>query len=124
MNRTATCACGQLRVVCRGEPLKVSLCHCLDCQKRTGSTYGIAAFFAREEVTAEGRANTFTRKSDSGFDVTFRFCPNCGSNVYWEPARMPDLIGVAVGAFADPSFPAPTQSVWNERRHPWVRFPE
>ncbi len=122
--RTATCGCGQLRVVCRGDPRIVSLCHCLDCQKRTGSTYGIAAFFSREEVSAEGRASVFTRNSDSGFDVTFRFCPNCGSTVYWEPARMPDLIGVAVGAFADPSFPAPTQSVWNERRHPWVRFPE
>jgi len=124
MDRNATCACGQLRVTCRGEPRLVSLCHCLDCQKRTGSTYGIAAFFTRDQVTAEGRTSTYTRPSDSGFDVTFRFCPTCGSSVYWEPARMPELIAVAAGAFADPSFPVPTQSVWNERRHPWVRLPE
>jgi hypothetical protein len=121
--RTASCACGQLRIACAGEPQKVSLCHCLDCQRRTGSTYGIAAFFARDAVAATGRASTYQRPSDSGFAVTFYFCPDCGSTVFWEPTRKPDSIAVAVGAFADPSFPAPTQSVWNERRHPWVSFP-
>lgn len=59
--RTASCACGQLRITCHGEPRSVSLCHCLDCQKRTGSTYGIAAFFPRGAVEAEGRATSFTR---------------------------------------------------------------
>ena len=118
--RVATCACGQLRIACRGGPLKVSLCHCLDCQKRTGSTYGIAAFFPRERVRAEGRASRYERSSDSGHAVAFHFCPDCGSTVFWEPERKPEAIAVAVGSFADPSFPAPTQSVWNERRHPWV----
>jgi hypothetical protein len=121
-SRTASCACGQLRIVCCGEPQKVSLCHCLDCQRRTGSTYGIAAFFPREQVVAEGRTRTYGRRSDSGFAVTFHFCPECGSTVFWEPERKPDAVAVAVGSFADPSFPAPTQAVWNERRHPWVTF--
>lgn len=121
--RIATCACGQLRLACRGEPLKVSLCHCLDCQKRTGSTYGIAAFFRRDAVRAEGEARAWTRPSDCGLPVTFHFCPTCGTSVYWQPQRLPDLVGVAVGAFADPSFPAPTQAVWDERRHPWIALP-
>ncbi len=119
-DRTASCACGQLRIACFGEPQKVSLCHCFDCQRRTGSTYGIAAFFLREKVRAEGRANTYKRSSDSSFAITFHFCPDCGSTVFWEPERKPEAIAVAIGSFADPSFPAPTQSVWNERRHPWV----
>jgi hypothetical protein len=71
-------------------------------------------------VRAEGRASTYKRSSDSGFAVTFHFCADCGSTVFWEPERKPEAIAVAVGSFADPSFPAPTQSVWNERRHPWV----
>ena len=121
-SRTASCACGQLRIVCRGEPQKVSLCHCLDCQRRTGSTYGIAAFYPREEVSAEGRTSTYRRSSDSGFAVAFHFCPECGSTVCWEPERKPEAVAVAVGAFADPSFPAPTQAVWDHRRHPWVTF--
>ena len=118
--RTASCTCGQLSVRCVGEPQKVSLCHCLDCQRRTGSTYGIAAFYLRDEVKAKGRANIFVRSSDSGHGVKFHFCPDCGSTVYGEPERKPETIAVAVGSFADPTFPAPTQSVWNERRHLWL----
>ena len=75
MERTATCSCGQLTVRCAGDPISVSLCHCLACQKRTGSTYGIAAFFARDQVHASGEERSYTRPSDYGFDVTFRFCP-------------------------------------------------
>ena len=46
--------------------------------------------------------------------MTFHFCPECGSTLFWEPERMPPLIGVAVGAFADPSFPQPEQSVGSD----------
>jgi hypothetical protein len=120
MMRTATCACGQLSVSCDAEPAKVSLCHCPACQKRTGSTYGLAAFFRREDVQSSGNIQTFTRPSDSGYDVDFHFCPTCGSTVFWEPHRKPDMVAVAVGAFADPVFPAPSQAVHEEHRHPWV----
>ncbi len=118
--RIAECACGQLKARCDGEPTKVSLCHCASCQRRTGSTYGLAAFFPREKVTVEGAAKTFVRRSESGYDVSFRFCADCGSTVCWEPARMPTVIAVAVGAFSDPSFPAPTKAVHAEMQHPWV----
>jgi hypothetical protein len=118
--RTATCACGQLRVTCASDPLKISLCHCLDCQRRTGSTYGVGAFFSRKDIEASGAFRTYSRNSDTGFTVNFHFCPDCGSTVFWEPERRPDVIAVAVGSFADPNFPAPSQSVFNERRHAWV----
>lgn len=98
----------------------VALCHCLECQKRTGSTYGVAAFFPRQSVETSGASQTYRRAADSGFAVTFHFCPHCGSTVFWEAARRPELIAVAVGSFADPTFPAPTQSVYNERRHFWL----
>ncbi|MGN1287671.1 MAG: GFA family protein [Bradyrhizobium sp.] len=120
MTRLATCACGQLRATCQGEPATVALCHCLECQKRTGSTYGVAAFFPRADVEPQGEAREYSRIGGSGSPVVFHFCPNCGSSVYWEPARMPDLVAVAVGAFADPDFPAPSVVVHKERRHGWV----
>jgi hypothetical protein len=63
MERTATCVCGQLSALCKSEPARVSLCHCLACQKRTGSTYGIAAFFRREDVESKGHAQQYTRSS-------------------------------------------------------------
>jgi hypothetical protein len=118
--RTATCACGQLRVTCEGEPANVSLCHCLECQRRTGSTFGIAAFFPRQAVQTEGDFRSYRRKADSGFAVHFHFCPVCASTVFWEPERKPDAVAVAVGCFGDPKFPAPSQSVYNDRRHAWV----
>ena len=123
ITRQASCSCGQLNLTCEGEPRHVSLCHCRECQRRTGSAFGIAAFFVRGAVTAAGEARPFTRRSEGGHAVTFHFCPICGSTVYWQPERFADLIAVAVGAFADPSFPVPAQSVWESARHDWVALP-
>jgi hypothetical protein len=120
MKRLASCCCGNLRIACAAEPTKVSLCHCLACQKRTGSTYGIAAFFRNEHVSATGRSSVYMRQGESGFSVTFHFCPGCGSTVFWKPQRAPELTAVAAGAFADPSFPKPAHAVHLETRHPWV----
>ena len=123
--RFASCTCGKLRLSCQGEPTRVSMCHCLDCQRRTGSLFSIAAFFERSAVTVvDGASKTFTRNSVTGKDVTFHFCAECGSTVFWEPERMPQLIGVAVGAFGDPSFPPPEQSVFTTDKHGWLTLPE
>jgi hypothetical protein len=122
--RLASCTCKKLQVRCEADPVRVSMCHCDDCQRRTGSIFSIAAFFPREAVSVEGLSKTFTRGSFSGKTITFHFCPGCGSTVFWEPERMPELIGVAVGAFADPSFPMPEQSVWTKDKHHWLELPE
>lgn len=113
--RTAACSCGQLHLVCEGEPARISICHCLECQKRTGSVFAAQARFAAEQVTLEGRASHWSRLS-----ATFSFCPDCGSTVCWEIPGPPRMIYVATGAFADPSFPPPQVSVYEERMHPWV----
>ena len=118
--RVAACVCGQLAASCSGDPALISLCHCLACQRRTGSTYGIAAFFPRENVIVAGDAKAYTRSSDSGYPVSFYFCPHCGSTVYWTPERKPEMVAVAVGAFADPAFPPPSQAVYAEYRHRWI----
>jgi hypothetical protein len=122
--QTAACSCGQLRAICEGAPMRVSLCHCLECQKRTGSLFGVAARFQRERVTIEGRSTTYRRNSDDGNWVDFRFCPDCGSTVWWGLEKQPGVIAVAVGAFADPDFPMPARSVYQNRRHRWLELPE
>lgn len=122
MIRQASCSCGDLAIHCEGEPVRVSVCHCLACQRRTGSAFGAQARFARESVSGlEREASTFTRVGDAGGHVTFRFCARCGSTVWWEIDALPGFVAVALGAFAEPSFaPQPTVSVYEERRHPWV----
>ena len=119
-SRNAACACGQLRLACRGEPVRISVCHCLDCQRRTGSAFGVQARFPLADVAIEGESRTFTRSSDSGNPVTLHFCATCGSTVCWELQAVPGFLAVAVGAFADPQFPQPWISVFEARRHPWV----
>jgi hypothetical protein len=122
--RRASCSCGQLGVTCEGEPVRIGICHCLACQKRTGSAFSVQARFARDRVTHSGNAREYVRVGDDGGRLTFRFCPECGSTVCYSIDGEPDLVGVPVGAFADPTFPPPTYSVYDARRHPWVRDPE
>jgi hypothetical protein len=122
--RHAACSCGQLRVVCEGEPVRISMCHCLECQRRTGSVFGTQARYARAQVRMEGRSTGYERRGDTGATLTFHFCPVCGSTVHWWISDMPDIVAVAVGAFADPGFPPPRRSVYESRRHGWVVVPD
>ena len=121
--RQAACNCGQLHLTIEGEPVRISMCHCLECQRRTGAVISNQARFRREQITFAGTATEWTRPSDSGNRLTFRFCPKCGSTVYWTGESFPGLVAVAIGTFADPSFPPPAISVWEETRHPWVYPP-
>jgi hypothetical protein len=121
--RTASCSCGQLSIEVQGEPRGVGVCHCLACQKRTGSVFAaLAAFAAPYRVS--GQATEFVRTGERGARFRFRFCPTCGSNVFHtEEGREGSGVSVAVGAFGDPSFPPPRTSVYDCRRHAWVQVP-
>jgi hypothetical protein len=123
--RQAACGCGQLHLETTGEPVRISMCHCLACQRRTGSAFSLQARWPSADVRIEGRSTAFERVSDSGEQTfTFHFCPDCGATVYYVVSEVPDLVAVPVGAFADPSFPQPAVSVWETRKHAWVAVPE
>jgi hypothetical protein len=122
--RHASCSCGQLTVTAEGDPLRISICHCLACQRRTGSAFGVQARFHLDKVRIEGRSTAYVRTGDEGHRATFHFCPVCGATVHYQIDDMVDRIAVPVGAFADPTFPAPKVSVYETRRHAWVTVPE
>lgn len=121
--RIAACTCGQLTARTDAEPLGVSVCHCLACQRRTGSVLAAQARFAESAVTIAGTSTSYVRVGDEGTKATFRFCPVCGDTVFYTSTYRPDTVVIPVGAFADPSFPAPTVSVYEERMHAWVTMP-
>ncbi len=125
-SRQAACHCGQLRLEVTGDPFVVSICHCLDCQRRTGSAFGMQSAFKPDQVEITGRYNDYSRISDEADEKEhlFHFCPDCGSQVFYTEPTEPDLIVISVGAFADPSFPPPTESGYDWRRHPWVALPD
>jgi hypothetical protein len=122
--REAVCSCGQLRVTTEGDPVRISMCHCLACQRRTGSAFGMQARWPKDRVDVTGRYTEYARISDAGEERTFRFCPDCGATVFWTTEGWSDSIAVAIGAFADPSFPQPTISVYGSRRFTWLSLPD
>ena len=120
--REAACSCGQLRLTAEGEPIRISVCHCLACQRRSGSAFAAQARFPADRVVVTGEHRGWTRIADSGSAIDYRFCPTCGATMFYAGGNFPDLVAIPVGAFADPAFPAPGFSVWEERKHGWVEI--
>ena len=118
--RVAACQCGQLKAHCTGDAARISMCHCLACQQRTGAPFSANSRFPRANVRIEGEGRQWGRTADTGNGVVHHFCPDCGTTVYWDLAGFPDVIAVASGLFADPAYPAPTVCVWERHRHPWT----
>lgn len=118
--RFASCSCGQLTATVDGEPVRISICHCLACQRRSGGPFAQQARFPRSGVTIAGTSNSWSRTGDEGSTATFHSCPTCAATVYYEMDAFPDFLAIPVGAFADPTFPAPRVSVYESRMHSWV----
>jgi hypothetical protein len=123
MERRAECHCGRLKAIVTGEPTSVYVCHCKACQRRTGAIIHNGSSWVKTQVRIEGEHKIYARMADSGFEIRFHFCPNCGTSVFWEGDRNPGNCGIAVGCFADPDFPAPKSSGWEGSMHPWLGLP-
>lgn len=119
--RVASCGCGAVTAACSGEPVRISVCHCLACQRRSGSAFATQARFAVEDVVTSGETGMWQRRGDEGGVASFHFCIKCGSTVWYVADGQPEVIAVALGAFADPqAFGPPVYSVYEERKFAWV----
>lgn len=81
------------------------------------------ARFPADDAQVCGDSTVYVRTSDDGNRVSFHFCPACGATVFYLIEDLPGNIAIPVGAFADPTFPAPRVSVYEARKHAWVRVP-
>ena len=125
VSRTARCGCGQLSVTVEGDAELIVLCNCTECQRRTGSAFGIGAYYEHDRVTRiTGERKLFERSSDSGRPAKGYFCPVCGTTVYWQIEIWPDRYGIAAGCFGDPGFPQPQIAAWSATKHDWVALPD
>ncbi len=115
--RTAACRCGLLTARCTGEPVRISVCHCLACQQRSGSAFAAQARWPDEQVELSGESKEWRRVADSGAAARYFFCPECGSTLFYRLDKFRGLTAIPIGAFADPNFPPPRHSVWEERKH-------
>ncbi|MCB1668283.1 MAG: GFA family protein [Pseudomonadales bacterium] len=116
---TASCCCGEMAITFEGEPLRVFRCHCKYCQRRTGSVFQVSAWFKREQVVCKTDGKVFN-ESENNAGVDYSFCTRCGSTVHWPLSIFPDVYAVAVGCFADKTFPKPDIDIHEQHRHPWV----
>ncbi len=122
--RRAHCDCGGLTVDTATDPIRVSICHCLACKRRTGSAFSWNARYDRSAVTVTGPYSSHTRVGDEGSHITHHFCPTCGVTVFYENSDVPEMIAVQAGTFGDANFPAPTVSVYHadDRLCGWLRI--
>ena len=119
----ARCSCGAVKLSLPEQPSRIIVaCHCVDCQRRTGAPFGVGAYYPADAVSILGNSKEFSHAAASGGDIHNYFCPQCGSTVYWKVTNLPAMIGVAVGAMADPKFPPPVRSVFEQSKHDWVQI--
>ena len=102
------CLCGSLRLIAHGAPLRVGLCHCLDCRKHHGAVFYAAAIYAETRVTITGATQSYQGR---------HFCPTCGSSVF---ARSGEEVEVHLGTFDTPDIFAPDYETWTIRREGWL----
>ena len=120
------CLCRASRYHVMGDPLRVSVCHCTFCQRRTGSACGIGVFFAEENVELTGDAlTTYEHTSDeSNLRIRLNFCPRCGTAVTATLERFPDGRVIFGGTFDDPNWFKIERHIWTRSVQHWMVFPD
>lgn len=102
------CICGAVQYAAHGDPLRVSVCHCTWCQRRTGSGFAVEALFEKSQIEVSGTTSKFRSSSDeSGRWLDLEFCAKCGTNIGFTFERLPDMRMIDSGTFDDPSWISP-----------------
>jgi hypothetical protein len=118
------CACGAVRYRLTSEPMIVHCCHCLNCQRQTGSAFVINALIEsdRIELLAGEPVQVDAPRDDGSAQRIFR-CPTCEVAVYSEYGR-PEVKFVRTGTLDDPASVAPDVHIYTRSKLPWVTLPE
>jgi hypothetical protein len=122
MTRIAHCCCLSLRTETTGEPVVVAACYCVECQRGTGSPFGVNIYYLNDPARTEGQSKVCVRGINSGRKIELHFRPECDSGVFRYAKFFRDLTGTALGAIADPSMPWPTVFAWEKTQPPWLTF--
>ena len=107
-NATGGCLCGDVRIVASGPPLRVGICHCLDCRKHHGAVFYAAAIYPADAIAIEGETRSYRGR---------HFCGRCGSSVF---ARAEGEIEISLGALDAPDRFVPSYELWTIRREGWL----
>lgn len=120
------CLCGQVRYAIEADPIAVATCHCLNCQKQSGSALSLVVVIRRDSLALTGTLQTFEDRGESGQPVYRRFCPQCGSPVITDtPAAAAQGVIFIKGGTVDDAYRVlrPERHYWTERLHDWLTLP-
>ena len=121
--RDGGCQCGTVRYRLAGEPLGLAVCHCTDCQRQSGSAFGMSLLLPSESFRLlSGALRTFTVRCDSGRTKFCAFCPSCGTRIYHQ--IIDAVLSVKPGTLDDTSWLSPAAHYWTKSKQPWVPVPD
>jgi hypothetical protein len=121
--RTGGCLCGAVRYESGGEPGFSLQCHCRDCQRASGAAHVSAVRMPSAEFRiVKGAPKTYVAKSDAGNDISRVFCGECGTPLYVQVSTRPDIVGLRVTTFDDPSWFKPDANIFTKSAQPWDHF--
>jgi hypothetical protein len=114
------CHCGAVRYTCSEAPQATLHCHCIDCQKTTGSSFATELLVAAVAVEVTGPLCQYAVKADSGHTLVRKRCESCGSPVMDSSTGFPDHVALRAGGLDDPSWVQPQAHIWISRKQPWL----
>jgi hypothetical protein len=124
VQREGGCACGEVRYRLSSEPLFVHCCHCLNCQRQTGSAFVINLLIEADHVELLGAEpeRVDVPRDDGSTQQVFR-CPSCQIALYSIYTR-PQVLFVRAGTLDEPASVAPDVHIYTKSKVPWVTLPE
>jgi hypothetical protein len=117
---TGGCLCGAVRFEAAGSPIFMGNCHCRDCQRASGGGFTPALFFSKNAVKVDGEIKYYESLGDSGSAVHRGFCPHCGSQLFSQVERMPNLLGLRAGSLDDPAQFSPQMDIYTDSAAHWA----
>jgi hypothetical protein len=121
---TGGCQCGSVRYVLTTEPIRVAACHCKECQRQSGSAFGMSMPVKRDGLTVTGPTKKFSRIADSGNAVTGVFCADCGVRIYHALDTAQDVVALKPGTLDDTGWLQPSHFIWMKSAQGWVPVPD
>jgi len=119
-SRTGGCLCGAIRYAISAPITELRACHCIDCQRASGSHGTVAAFIPRDGFKlTQGAPKHYAKKADSGRTLIRYFCGDCGSQLYSHRETTPELLGVRAGTLDDSADLKISTHIWTKSARPW-----
>lgn len=122
---TGGCVCSAVRYKLKsGFRMKPYACHCTDCQKRTGSAFGIQMGILESDLSVTGELITVTFKQPSGVIATYHACKKCLSKIYVLNSQRPGFANIRAGSLDNSSEINPAAHFWTKSKQPWITIPD